>query len=731
MIRKRLLASLLAVTLLALPTGAWAADEVMPSPHPDEPPAQDESPAAIQITRERAIAIARQHFVIPADLGLPNASIRQDADSAVWSLHWQSSEKQPDRISINVEVDALSGRVTGYNSWSTAAEPQALTYTREEARALAEDWFGKLVPAELRTALRFVDAPMNTSYYGGTEYRFTWERMEQGYPVEDEGASIAIDARSGELTDYSLTWREGRTFQLPATVLTQAEAEAAARPHLGMTLQYRNYTERGTDEGQWRLVYAPLTGLPYVDQEGRLLDYNGAIAKPNREPRLLDSPQTPYRVPTSPLDRDAALAIAAAATGRTDPPVSSSYQESGADTKSYEWSFSWRREAGGEISATVDAQTGGLTRLYSWSGDEEPLKEGEEPPVSRQEAEGTAIAFVQTRRPDLAGRILYLPGPEQHDNPKRLFEHSFRFTQAQNGVLVDGRDMWVDVNARTGEVSYFYSNSSARGEEEFPAADGVIGVEKALDAYLTAMGLRLSWVSLWSKEVDEQLPPQLLWTSDDRLPLTAVDAFTGAPLDWEGRDLIEAARRPSDIAGHFAEREIELLWNRGVLELTDGKFMPDELATAAELARWIVLAKGLQPYPFADFGGMGAAEPLAQKLADSAESPYFGAAFRAGIMRPEDFAEGADLNGPVSRELFALWAVRAMAYTRAAEMEARIALPFADAEQVGAKYHNAVALLAGFGIISGDGANRFHPQAPITRGAAAKILYAVSAEPRY
>lgn len=730
----RLLAVLLAASLLTLPTGALAqsprTDAATP---PDAPPAPG-AQAEIQVTRDQAIAIARRHFAIPAGLGEPNVGISQEADRAYWTLRWETDDKQPDQIYIHVSIDAVTGWVTGYSYWTTGLQPQALSlsYTREEARELAEDWFGKLVPAEVREAVRFTDAPMAVSYFSDPTYRFNWERVAQGYPVADEGISIAIDARNGDLVDYSLNWRHGRTFTVPEAILGRAEVDAALRPYLGMTLQYSYFTEPGTDEGEWRLVYAPMSGMPYVDQEGRLLGADGTAARPRPEPRPLDPPATAYRRPASPLDRDAALAIAAAALGIADPPSSSAYDETGTDVKRREWSFSWQLEGGGGGYVTVDAEVGVLTQMYAWSAPGEELhREGEEPSVSLAEAEAAALAFVQRFRPDLAGRVVYLPEPAPEEDAKRIYAYHFRFGVLHEGLPVNGWNLSVDVDPRTGAVRSFYSYTEARGKGEFPPAEDVIGVEEALNAYLEAARVRPAWVSFRHRETGQLQQPQLLWASDGLMPVYAIDALTGAPLDWQGRDLIKASQKPADIAGHWAEREIELLWNRGVFDLEDGRFRPDELATAAELARWIVLAKGIQPYPAADFASLGARGGLALTLQRSAESPYFGAAFRAGIMRPEDFPEDFDPNGPVSRELFALWAVRAMGYGRVAGMSARIELDFADAAEVGAKYRNAVALLAGFGILSGDGENRFYPQAPVTRGAAAKILYAVSAEPRY
>lgn len=144
----------------------------------------------------------------------------------------------------------VTGWVTGCSIWTTRPGPQALTYTRGEALGLAEDGYRKLVPAELGDALRFVDVPLTAGNFGDATYRFYWERMEQGRPVDGEGGAIAIDARSGDLTDYSLTWRHGRTFAAPGAVRERARVDAALRPHLGMTLQYRYFFDPETDEGE-------------------------------------------------------------------------------------------------------------------------------------------------------------------------------------------------------------------------------------------------------------------------------------------------------------------------------------------------------------------------------------------------------------------------------------------------------------------------------------------------
>lgn len=203
-----------------------------------------------------------------------------------------------------------------------------------------------------------------------------------------------------------------------------------------------------------------------------------------------------------------------------------------------------------------------------------------------------------------------------------------------------------------------------------------------------------------------------------------IDARTGALLDQRGRDLLDAAKRPADIAGHFAEREIELLWSQGILEVSDGQFNPDQAATAGDIARWLVMVRGMSPYGGYDFGFGG--ERMASAVAASPSGPYLGAALQAGIILPDELGPDTKPEAAVSRELLALWTARTMGYSAIAQMPNRIDMPFTDRAAIGAKCANAVALLYGLGVLKGDAATSFEPQRAATRGEAAKFLFAVA-----
>jgi hypothetical protein len=446
--------------------------------------------------------------------------------------------------------------------------------------------------------------------------------------------------------------------------------------------------------------------------------------------------------------------VAREVTGRTDEPTSSGYREWGEETKSRIWEFSWHperemRKGDWSVNVGIDIVTGLVAHYNAWTPWEQP-REGEKPKITTAQAEELAVEFIRQYRPDLAGSLMMLksnpPPPEHWDSPHPMTNWYVRFQQLHNGIPVLWSETSVDVDLMTGVVRNFWANNMAPVDRErLPAAEKLLLPADAVESVLTHIGLTPVWSSYWrpaplSKVPDirpEENPPEMRLTIQPlhNYSFIGIDAQTGAPLDHAGRDMVELARRPEDIKGHFAEREIELFWARGIFEVKNGRFHPDEQATGADLARWLVLARGLQPYygyGFAAAMGKGGdrAMEVGLKMQLSPSAPYWAAALQAGIIQPEDFTESINPDGPIPREMFALWAVRAMGYGRIARIPNSIAVPFMDAAKVRARFANAVGLLYGLGALQGGPETAFHPDRPITRGEAAKIVFAVANEPR-
>jgi hypothetical protein len=761
--RQRFMASLLVAAVLTAPGAALAAEgETAPAADPvktESPvtkpamPVKDEksavSLAEVKVTREEAIAIATKVFPVPAEMGAPNVSLSQSGTYATWELSWQTPAKMPNPRSMTVMVNAITGRIMHLYTGNSAADVAPLSFSRTDAYKIAADWLKKLAP-ETDDKLRFVDNPMEYTFWGPTTvYQYHWDRMEQGYPVANQGVDMTINARTGELMNYSFNWNPEFKVELPATMLDRAQAEAAYREQLAMQLTYRRYQKPATDLGEWKLVYRSVSGYPYVNQEGKLVDWSGKAIEQRPAPKLVPAAEKPYVKPAKPLTPDEALAMAYEVTGRTDAPSNVSCREYGEENKEQSCNFDWYSENSPGGYLQIDLATGLVINYSNWTM-WEPIKDVEkyQPKLSIEQAQKIAVAFVQKYRPDLAGKALVM-GPDQQmiNQYKQMGEpirsYNFQFQMTHEFIPVEGWQVGMEIDANTGDIRYFYGygDMKANEKEPFPSLDGLAKAEVAVNTFLTNQGIELTWVTTqpnyyrYGKQpagTEEEKPvTMLVWAPRRGMNIEAIDAKTGVPYDYEGRDLIEAAKRPTDIEGHYAQREIELLWARRIFDLKDGKFNPEQTVSAGELARWLVLAKGMQPYPMYDFAmslaGKGAA---AQNISASESAAYFGAAMQAGIILPEDIVTDADPNAPVTREQYALWVVRALGYGDIAKMEVKIEMPFKDQAAIGAKFANAVALLNGLKISTGDAEGNFKPQALVTRGEAAKLLFAVASQTR-
>lgn len=753
---RRPFGAILATLVLISPAGALASapggaptapPPVMTSPSPGAPatgPAAPPALAAVKVTREQAIAIAQKLFTIPAELGEPNANVSQSNGIATWSLNWQSAEKKAEHLSIHAEVDAGTGEVRSYNRYASGTGSDAateLTYTRSEALERALQWLAKLAPG-YQEAVRFLDNPLGYGYYGRQSgYSFHWDRLGGSYPVPGQGIDLSINANTGDLESFSRNWQRETVLQDPAAMLERTKAESIYRELVPMLLQYQHFQKPGANEGEWRLVYRPQIGYyPKITQDGGLLTPAGSALDQAilKEMKVVPSSEQPYVVPTTLLTQEQALVIARKVSGRTDAPTNSNYMESGKEQKTRAWGFNWYQNGelkDGEFNTnvTIDAERGVITEFRNW-GPYQPPKAGEEPKLTDVQAREAAIAFIRANRPDLAGNVMLMPNVDYYPVKMgtRPQTQGMGFMTMKNGIPVAGWTVQIEVNMRTGAIQSFWANLPQETKEPFPPADGLLSGGEAMAAMLKTLGLDLTWSTYGNtypgkfSTMEEPPKPQLVWGPSRKLPIQFIDAKTGTLLDDGGRDLVEAAKRPVDIEGHYAQREIELLWVRGIFELKDGKFQPGTAITAAEAARWLVTARGFQPYLAYDFGrGFAGNAQLAAKLSSATEAPYFGAALQNGIILPADFASDAAPNSPVSRELFALWAARAMGYGAIARMPNHIEMPFADKDAVGARYANAVAILNGLGIVKGDG-YAFYPQQELTRGAAARILFAVA-----
>ncbi|HHW43725.1 MAG TPA: DUF4430 domain-containing protein [Desulfotomaculum sp.] len=184
-----------------------------------------------------------------------------------------------------------------------------------------------------------------------------------------------------------------------------------------------------------------------------------------------------------------------------------------------------------------------------------------------------------------------------------------------------------------------------------------------------------------------------------------------------------AVKTFADIAGHWAQKEIEFMATKGyVAGVGDNKFAPEAIVTRAEFAAILARISGLALDPDG-----------AKRFNDVPRNAWYcgtvGAAAKAGLVRGVGERSFAP-NESITREQMAAMMVRLMAQ-KGQDMgideadAARILAGFEDAASISPWARNPVALAVRERIMGGRVLARFVPAGNATRAEATVVLYRV------
>ncbi|WP_217592882.1 S-layer homology domain-containing protein [Cohnella sp. GbtcB17] len=163
-----------------------------------------------------------------------------------------------------------------------------------------------------------------------------------------------------------------------------------------------------------------------------------------------------------------------------------------------------------------------------------------------------------------------------------------------------------------------------------------------------------------------------------------------------------------DIAAHWARTDIEEMASRHVAEgMENGLFVPERSVSRAEFAAWVVRGLGLTE----DAAGLR----FDDVAADAWYAPYVAALSAQGWMTGAGQGQFRP-NAPITREEMATVLVRA--WGTAIPVVAGDSRPFADQQEVSGWASDAVLTAARSGLVKGNEAGAFKPQAQATRAEA-------------
>lgn len=716
-------------------------------------------PAPGAISPQQAADIAKKAFDIPETYSRLNSNYQEipyPLPRKVWHLSWSSNDFLSP--SINVQVDAVSGEILGMHRFTPRppgpdGKPLLPKLSMDDARPLAEAVARKLQPQRMND-LVLMPQPKQLPpppeavgpFLPQVVHTIRWVRKFNNVPVSSDfrtdGITVGIDAITGQLVNYDFVWTEGPAFPPSAGAITADQALQAWLEQAPPTLEYRSFYT-GRNKPQVKLVYSwAQTAAAMLDaQTGKLVARDGRALQASDlslRPVQLPPGVAPPPPPDKPLDRDAAAArlqqMLNLPADLTLNGASLSEQEFNGGPRIPVWNLNWtRKNSDGTvpvrpflISASIEANTGRLVNFNSdaaFAGP--PAPESGDAGVTEQEALQKALDFIARTAPPVPGDELTLL-PQPFPNPPG--RRTFNFRHRRDGVLLP-ENLHLTTDSKGNVLNYFGGGPGLAAE--LPPKGKKISAEDLRAALQQHLELKLAYVLV--SPPPEKFPAApapapadmkvilayrpYLKGYDEMFPAPAFDASTGHPLDHWGRDLTSLQTAPTDIAGHWAERQIQTVLERGLMDAPDGRFQPAKGITRAEAARLLVRAFGNSPYALERtakvapvFGGdVPPTHPFFQDLQQAVQRGILPASQQ---LRPDD---------PVTRLELAEMLIRALRHETVARMPVQIPHPFRDLDKAGRLEQNYAALANGLGLMTGAG-RLFRPGDPVTRAEAAVVL---------
>jgi len=703
-------------------------------------------PAPGAITSAEAIAAVTKYFTPPKGATVNAEYVANQFvggnQHPTWMVNWFVPFSVPagggEAEGMFAGVDAMTGRILNFNRQHGAGTPSpgpsGKTYTYQEALAEARQVMGELAP-EAAGHVRLETGSNSSSPFFGLyqtgDYRFDFVRLENGLPVwggrVPQGVDIAVNVNTGEVDSYSFNWQTDVGFPSPTPVLDVTRATYDWWGAGGLELAYDYSLPAAMVSGpggpnEVRLAYVMKAGGLYVDADsGGIIDSSGAPYQAGSSDAIPAATVARSSPPPGGLP-DSAAAVAWA---QKILPIHDGYklatvgqgQMTGPDGQTLpQWNLSWQSgEQGPGVNATF-SDSGRLLNygVFSSGSPASGTAAAEKLAVSRAQALQKAVDFVTG-----AAGIDLSAGYRLENQPAYMDfagdqGYGFSFTPTSNGIPFNEGGMYVRVSSATGQVLSFGATPFL-APAKLPSAQGLIGMDKARALFSQNVTLQLGYLIPAPAPGSQTAGSAVLvYGVPSRFAGAVIDAVSGEMTDRMGNNLLISGA-PSDVAGSWAAGSIEQALQRHLMSVdAQGLFRPQNPVTRGEAVE--MLLRAASGYSFISFPSPGPADfadvPVGSAYYPAVEEAYhLGLVAKAAAFRPDD---------PVTREEFAVMAVRALKYDAIGRMTLAIPLPYKDAAAVNRLDANYVAVATGLGLFRAGG--DFRPLDPLTRAEAATVL---------
>lgn len=668
------------------------------------------------LSLEEAINLAKENFAIPEAYKEFSSNYETNYGQAAWTLSWRAVEAPYGEF--YVRVDAKSGLITNMSNWGQDSLIYTSPITRAQAREAANALLERLLPDRVDQLQWVPDdeliSPLGNS--GPSVYTLRWQRVHQGIPFPDNGATFQVRSGDGRILDYSLTWTNS-DLPSPSGIISLDQARRAFEASNLLELQYflpQTIKPGFTHQRNPMLVYRvgahgsvaidAFSGQPvnYWFNNESLYDRAGGMGgMGGMEKNSSLSPEEQQEVSSSSQAISSEQAVQAVKKWFDVPATLSLVQSSlvsEGNSNLHVWNLSWQNEGSpgsSYVNARVNARSGEVIGFsQDWS------RQTGSASLSDEEARQAAEDFLKQIQPGRFQETAYEAPQGQQTYRKGDSLRYFNYYRVVNGLPFPSNYINLTIDTQDKAVITYELNWT---DVSFPSSAGVLNKPDISDLFLKDQPLTLSYVV-------RQDPGKPGLTGQEQIGLVykplygaystradKLDAISGQPLDWQGAPIVvKRAFTFNDVEGHPAREDINAAGQAGLFGEYGNSFHPEEGLTMQCLLTNLLKAR--DPY----------LEPKPDDLIREARS-------RGWIKEQLQLAQLVD------RETMARIMVRFIGLDRAASAQGIYSLPYPEAQAVSADSLGYVALAHGLAIVKG-GADAYEPGHIMTRAEAATAL---------
>ena len=683
---------------------------------------------------ENAIKVSKQMFDIRDDLSNFTYSVRSEGNLKFWMLNWSS--KDNNGRNIEVSIDSTGDVQSYYNYKYTDYEniKKLPSISRAEAQNKAEEIIKKLNP-DIFDNIKILERNQNTSITDNV-YSFNYIRTYNGVVFPNNGLNVSINKQSGELEHYNKNWSKDLVFPSSEKALSLKEAQEAYIKNLGLGLTYKFSTEDKSIKvyGAYSPIYNSNYYIDALTGEKINLSriyYNELSDIAMKESVTFDAGNQKADIALNPEEIAAVEEVSKLLSQEDAEKIarelkvleldasftlnSASLYKGWLGAKGYEWNLHFIKsddKLNSRVSARIDAATGEITSFSTGSSKSEdnPAK------FDNAAAKKAVEEFLNQMQPSKFKETKYKEIEDELiknieiEKPKYF---SFQYTRMVNDVPFENNGITVGFDAVTGKITNY---NLEWFDVEFPSLENAASLDKIYEIFFKEIGLELQYTTslsdiIYTKELvvkpDSSKEVKLVYAVNSDKPST-LDAFTGVILDYNGKPYKEEKTLEySDISGHYAQHEIEVLAQTGI-GLEGPELRPNEQIKQKDFLLLIsqVIGNGYSFYGKLALGSETETEDLYKLL------------IQEGIVKESE----KNPDGPLTREDSVKFVIRAIKYEKIAALSDIFNCTFVDKAEINPELIGHVVLAKGLNIVSGHW-DYFRPKAELKKADALIIIF--------